>query len=302
MAVVGPHPVGRIRGALGLQPDTPGRGFILRMPIEAIVIAAAAEVEKAARSAEKIKGGCGFIMHCVEGVSEGGRPSLVFVDVAQQVEPVGQLMIAQPARTLFDIGFEMEDGVAKFLMARAGQIGKFMDDGAPFAQREPRQRLCLKGLIEAMVAGDETAVEQGEGEFKVSWVVAVAFLEGADHRAGPQAEIPHGLIAAADGLAEIVLHLFVGAKVEEVDVGGREEFLAAEAPDGHQCKPGGQRRTALEPPQRLQQRVDDQGAAADAEHAVAGPVEGLPHGRHLGLVVLSQLLVRRECRFHVGHE
>ena len=43
-----------------------------------------------------------------------------------------------------------------------------------------------------------------------------------------------------------------------------------------------------------------QRAAPDAEHTVAGTLEGLPHGSHLGLVVLSQLLVRRECRFHVG--
>ena len=108
------------------------------MPIEAIVIAASAEVEKATRSTEKIKRRCGFVVHRGDGVTEGRRPSLVFVDVAQQVEPVGQLVIAQAPRTFFDIGFEMEDGVAKFLMARAGQVGKFMNDGAPLAQREPR--------------------------------------------------------------------------------------------------------------------------------------------------------------------
>ena len=162
--------------------------------------------------------------------------------------------------------------------------------------------LRLKNLVEAVVAGDEAAVEQGEGELDVVGVVAIAFFEGADHGAGAQAEIPHGLVTATDGLAKLVLHLFVGAKVEKVDVGAGEEFLAAKAADGHQCQPGGYGRAALELPQRLQQAVDNQGAAADAEHAVAGALEGLPHGRHLGLVVLSQLLVRRECRFHVDRE
>ena len=149
-----------------------------------------------------------------------------------------------------------------------------------------------------MVTGDEAPVEQGKGEFDVIGVVAVAFFEGADHGAGAQAEIPHGLVTPADSLAQLVLHFFVGAKVEKVDVGAGEEFLAAKAADRHQCEPGGQRRAALELPQRLQQVVDNQGAAADAEHAVAGAIEGLAHGRHLRLVVLSQLLVRRECRFH----
>ena len=193
---------------------------------------------------------------------------------------MGQLVIAQTARTLLDIGFEMEDGVAVFLVPRAGQVGKSMHDAAPLAQRNFGQCLCLQSLVEAVVAGDEAAVEQGESEFDVIGIVAVAFLEAADHGAGAQAEVPHGLIAATDGLAKLVFHLFVGTKVEQVDVGVRKEFLAAEAADGHQCQPGWERTAALEPPQRLQQAVDHQGAAADAEHAVAGTLEGLPHGRH----------------------
>ena len=302
MTVVGPHPVGRVGGALGFEADTLRRRFILRMPIEAVVVAAAAQVEKAARGAQKFKRRRSVVVHRIKGVSKAGGPGLVFANMVQQVEPVGQLMIAQTARTLFDIGFEMEDGVAVFLVARAGQVGKPVNDAAPFAQCDFGQRLRLQSLVQAVVAGDEAAVKQGEGEFDVVGVVAIAFLEGADHGAGAQAEIPHGLITAADGLAKLVLHLFVGAKIKQIDVGAREEFLAAEAAYGHQCQPGGMRPAALETPQRLQQAIDYQGAAADAEHAVAGALEGLPHGRHLGLVVLSQLLVRRECSFHVDRE
>ena len=143
MAVIGSHPVGGIGGAFGFEADTLGGGFILRMPIEAVVVAAAAEVEKAARSAEKFKRRRSVVMHRVEGVSEAGWPGLMFANVVQQVEPVGQLVIAQAAWTLFDIGFEMEDGVAVFLMACAGQIGKSMDDAAPLAQRDFGQDLRL---------------------------------------------------------------------------------------------------------------------------------------------------------------
>ena len=54
---------------------------------------------------------------------------------------MGQLVIAQTAGTLFDIGFEMEDGIAVFLMAPAGQIGKAMHDATPLAQRDCREDL-----------------------------------------------------------------------------------------------------------------------------------------------------------------
>ncbi len=157
-------------------------------------------------------------------------------------------MVAQTARTLFDIGLEMEDGVAVFLVARAGQIGKPMHDATPFAQRDFGQRFVLQSLGETVIPGDEAAVKQREGEFDVVGVVAIAFLEGADHGAGPQTEIPHGLITAPDGLAKLVLQLFVGAKIEQVDVGTGEEFLAAEAAYGHQGQPRGNRPTAFEPP------------------------------------------------------
>ena len=152
--------------------------------------------------------------------------------MVQQVQPVGQLVIAQTARALFDIGFEMEDGVAVFLVARAGQIGKFMHDAAPLPQCDFGQRLRLESLIQPVVAGDKAAVEQGEGEFDIIRIVAIAFLEGTDHGAGPQAEIPHGLIAATNALAKLIFHPLVGAKVEHIHVGAGEEFLAPEATYG----------------------------------------------------------------------
>ena len=99
-----------------------------------------------------------------------------------------------------------------------------------------------------MVTGDEAAVEQGKCEFNVVGIVTVAFFEGADHGADAQAEIPHGLVTAANGLAHRILQFVVGAKVEKVDVGAREEFLAAKAADGHQCEPGGQPGAAFELP------------------------------------------------------
>ena len=63
MAVIRAHPVGGIGGAFGFEADALGGGFVLRMPIEAVVVAAAAEVEKAARGAEKFKRRRSVVMH-----------------------------------------------------------------------------------------------------------------------------------------------------------------------------------------------------------------------------------------------
>ena len=60
----------------------------------------------------------------------------MFANMVHQVEPVGQLVIAQTAGTLFDIGFEMKDGVAVFLMTNPGEFGEPVDDAAPLAQRD----------------------------------------------------------------------------------------------------------------------------------------------------------------------
>ena len=81
MAVIRAHPVGGIGGAFGFQADTLGGSFILGMPIEAVVVAAAAEVEKAARGAEKFKGRRSVVMHRIEGIAEAGWPGLMLANV-----------------------------------------------------------------------------------------------------------------------------------------------------------------------------------------------------------------------------
>ena len=99
-----------------------------------------------------------------------------------------------------------------------------------------------------MVPGNEAAVKQRKGELDIFRVVTIALLEGADHRAGPQTKIPHSLITTPDVLAKFILQPFVGTKVEQVDVGAREKFLAAKTADGHQSQPRGNGPAALESP------------------------------------------------------
>jgi hypothetical protein len=85
MPVIGPHPVGGVGSSLGFQTDTLRRGFILGMPVQAVVVAAAAEVQKAARRAEKFeRRGC-VVVRRVKRVAKARRPLLLFPEMVQQV-------------------------------------------------------------------------------------------------------------------------------------------------------------------------------------------------------------------------
>jgi hypothetical protein len=67
VAVVGAHPVGGVGGAAGFEANGVGGGFVLGLPVERVVVAAVAEVEKTSGGGEEIEG-------CF-GVSVGGLPA-----------------------------------------------------------------------------------------------------------------------------------------------------------------------------------------------------------------------------------
>ena len=55
VAIVGSHPVTRIRRPAGLKADAACSGFVLRLPVERVVVAAMAKMQKAASSSQKIE-------------------------------------------------------------------------------------------------------------------------------------------------------------------------------------------------------------------------------------------------------
>ena len=112
MAVVGAHPVGRVGGAAGFKADGVGRGLVLRLPVEGVVVAAVAEVEKTSRCGEEIEGGFGVAARALEDAAALAGPLLRLLEVKEQREPDGEVIVAQAAGTLFQVGLEMEDGVA----------------------------------------------------------------------------------------------------------------------------------------------------------------------------------------------
>ncbi len=112
VAVVGPHPVGGIGGAARFQADGVGRCFVLRLPVERVVVAAVAEVQETSGGGEEIEGGFGIAAGALENTAALAGPLLGFFQVKEEGEPDGQVIVAQAAGTVLQVGFEMEDGVA----------------------------------------------------------------------------------------------------------------------------------------------------------------------------------------------
>jgi hypothetical protein len=91
VAIVGAHPVGRIGGAARFQADGVGGGLVLRLPVERIVVAAVAEVEKTSRGGQKVEGRLGVAAGALEDAAALAGPLLGLLQVEEQGEPDGQV-------------------------------------------------------------------------------------------------------------------------------------------------------------------------------------------------------------------
>ena len=147
VAIVGAHPVGGVGGAAGLQADGVGGGFVLRLPVEGVVVAAVAEVEKTSGGGEEVEGGLGVAAGALEDAAALAGPLLGLLEVEEQGEPDGEVVVAQAAGTVLEIGFEVEDGVAELGVAGAGDLAQLLRDGVPLAQHQAGK----DGLVELLV-------------------------------------------------------------------------------------------------------------------------------------------------------
>ena len=91
MPVVGAHPVAGVGGAAGFQADGAGGGFVLRLPVERVVVAAVAEVEETSGRGEEIEGGFGIAARALEDAAALARPLLGLLEMEKDGEPDGEV-------------------------------------------------------------------------------------------------------------------------------------------------------------------------------------------------------------------
>src|SRR5271167_3425825 len=116
----------------------------------------------------------------------------------QGQQPTRSLQVAEPARRILNVGFEMINGLLIFGPAPLGQGGKLL--------RDRRGTLAGKGLetlveraIEGLIAREQPPVQQAYGELGVIVVLRDALLDGVNGMTGPVSGIPQGLQERRDG-------------------------------------------------------------------------------------------------------
>ncbi len=127
--VIGSHPVGGIGGAAGFKADGKGSGLVLRLPVERVVVAAMAEVKETSSGGEEIEGSFRVSARALEDAASLARPLFGFFQVEQDSKPNRQVIVAKSAGAIFEIGFEVKDGVAEFGVPGARDFPQFLGDG-----------------------------------------------------------------------------------------------------------------------------------------------------------------------------
>src|SRR5580698_7161912 len=100
----------------------------------------------------------------------------------------------------------MKDGVAVFLVTRAGHFREILNNHVPVAQREGGKHFAFEALVDGRGAGQKAAVEQGHRELKIVRVNLVALLKSARGGTGAKSKVPHGLCSRAQTIVMVVLY------------------------------------------------------------------------------------------------
>jgi hypothetical protein len=155
-------------------------------------------------------------------------------------------------------------------------------------------------LIEGELAGEEAAVERGQGEFKVVGIEAAGFFDCARAGAGAKADVPHALDDGADSVFGLFLGLVVGKGKEHIDVGVGEEILASVSTKGEESDILSGLAGEGSAPHFNEDAVDNGGAATDGRCAVSGSLTGLTDKRHLSKILVPKIVNRESDWIHVS--
>ena len=106
-----------------------------------------AEVEETSCGGEKVEGSFGVAAGALEDAAALAGPLLCFFQVEQNSEPDREVIVAESAGTVLEIGFEVKDGVAEFCVAGAGDFAELLGDGGPLAEDQAREDNLVQLLV-----------------------------------------------------------------------------------------------------------------------------------------------------------
>ena len=131
------------------------------------------------------------------------------------------------------IGFEMKYGVAEFSVARAREVREAFDDLRRIARNQLWNHVIVQTREESAVAGEITAIQQGNRELGIFRIEAAAFCESARGGTELQSQIPKILGKFADCVFQHRFRAVSGVQKQHVNIGIRKKPAATKAAQGY---------------------------------------------------------------------
>jgi hypothetical protein len=183
----------------------------LVLPLEAqLVIVAATEIMQETPDLEKHRHACRQIVI--------SRPQLR--------QPAQHLQVAQPARRVFHIRFQMINRVLKFRVPLVCELDDVLPQIGTRIANLPEQRL---------VAREQSPVEQTHRQFGVPRINLIAIHRRMHRLTDAQPLIPQIPQKHRQGLFNRELCLLVRRQNQQVDIGIRKQLAAPIPANGQQC-------------------------------------------------------------------
>ena len=227
------HPSGGIDLVSRLRADTAGGSFVLRLPGQHVVVTALPVVKKCSHRSQELERGHQFGLRGFRQQRLRRRPAAFLVHRGKQRHPAGDVVVAQSARSLLDVRFQMKHCVSVLRMARARHLRQLLDNVVPFPQKKLGQDFFMQPLEQLAVSGDMPAIQEGNRELDILRIELLAFIESSRGRTEFQPEIPKFLAERAYRIAQLVFSAAVGVQKKNVHVGMREQGATPKSAKRH---------------------------------------------------------------------
>src|SRR5205807_1716969 len=247
-------------------------------------------MQEAARCAEKLKRAPAFLAQRRGPQTFRGHPAAISLELRNQSEPPGQMVIPQAAGGFLEVGLEMKNGLPVLVMPATRELDELAHQLLAFPRDHLRNHLQAQAGKQPRVAGQVSAIEKRNGELRIVAVQRVALLQRARCRAGPQPEIPQQPRDLGHHLPMGHLQRMVGRQEENVHVGMRKQRATPIAAQGGKAEaPGcpGARGQAVSV-ESCHHGVSQRRALERGSLAVARGLKRLANPRGLRLIELPQ--------------
>ena len=155
-----------------------------------------------------------------------------------QGEPAGYVIVAEPSWSFLQIRFEMKNGVTELAVPFARDVSQAFDQMFRFTHHQLGNDSVVQLLEQPLVAGQVAGVEQGDGEFGIARVEAVAFGQGARGRTEFEAKVPKFLRKGADRIFGGLFSPTIRKQKQYVYIGIGKHPAAAESSRRYECEIG----------------------------------------------------------------